>query len=256
MRRQTMGADYFCDLYARDADPWKFASSDYERHKYEATLNALPMDRHARGLEVGCSIGVFTSMLAPRCESLVAIDPAERALEEARLRCAPHRNIAFATMQAPGEWPAGTFDLIVLSEVLYFFGRALIGQLAERVEGSLQNPSHVLLVHWLGETDYPLSGDDAVTEFVARTGSFLRIISQQRTAEYRLDLLEPFRRPSQSLQCDLGRMDLAGQIARCQRSTREARANPFQLSPDNRKRLTYRQFARVIRLEAEPIHPR
>jgi hypothetical protein len=89
MRRQTMGADYFCDLYARDADPWKFASSDYERHKYEATLNALPMDRYARGLEVGCSIGVFTSMLAPRCESLVAIDPAERALEEARLRCAP-----------------------------------------------------------------------------------------------------------------------------------------------------------------------
>ena len=69
MRRQTMGADYFCDLYARDADPWKFASSDYERHKYEATLNALPMDRYVRGLEVGCSIGVFTSMLAPRCES-------------------------------------------------------------------------------------------------------------------------------------------------------------------------------------------
>jgi len=151
MRRQTMGADYFCDLYARDADPWKFASSDYERYKYEATLNALPMDRYARGLEVGCSIGVFTSMLAPRCESLVAIDPAERALEEARLRCAPHRNIAFATMQTPGEWPAGTFDLIVLSEVLYFFGRPLIRQLAERIEGSLRNPSHVLLVHWLGE---------------------------------------------------------------------------------------------------------
>ena len=106
----------------------------------------------------------------------------------------PRRNIAFAMMQAPGEWPAGTFDLIVLSEVLYFFGRTLIGQLAERIEGSLQNPSHVLLVHWLGETDYPLSGDDAVTEFVARTGSFLRIIRQQ-WAEYRLDLLEPIPAP-------------------------------------------------------------
>ena len=98
-------------------------------------------------------------------------------------------------MQAPDEWPAGRFDLIVLSEVLYFFGRPLIRQLAERIEGSLQNPSHVLLVHWLGETDYPLSGDDAVTEFVARTGSFLRIICQQRTAEYRLDLLEPIPAP-------------------------------------------------------------
>src|ERR1700730_12615874 len=66
----------------------------------------------------------------------------------------------------------------------------------------------------------------------------------------------PFRRPSQFLQHDLCRMDLAGQIARYQRSTREARANPFQLPPDNRKRPAHRQFARVIRLQAEPIHPR
>jgi hypothetical protein len=35
MRRQTMGADYFCDLYARDADPWKF-----ERDHFVAYLSA------------------------------------------------------------------------------------------------------------------------------------------------------------------------------------------------------------------------
>jgi chemotaxis methyl-accepting protein methylase len=102
------------------------------------------------------NVYAITAISARSRGSLVAIDPAERALEEARLRCAPHRNIAFATMQTPGEWPAGTFDLIVLSEVLYFFDRPLIRQLAERIEGSLRNPSHVLLVHWLGETDYPL----------------------------------------------------------------------------------------------------
>src|SRR6202047_2578146 len=57
----------------------------------------------------------------------------------------------------------------------------------------------------------------------------------------------PFRRPSQSLQHDLCRVDFAGQVARCQRSTREARANPFQLPPDDCKRLAHRQFAPFIR---------
>jgi hypothetical protein len=202
-----MGADYFCDLYARDADPWKFASSDYARHKYGATLNALPIG----SLCTRARSGVFdrrfheharATMWESCCDrprrtrvGSASSSPPPSPAKEAGLRCASHRNIAFATMQAPGEWPAGRFDLIVLSEVLYFFGRTLIGQLAERVEGSLRNPSHVLLVHWLGETDYPLSGDDAVTEFVARTGSFLRIICQQRTAEYRLDLLGPITAP-------------------------------------------------------------
>ena len=33
---------YFEQLYASDPDPWRFATSDYERDKYAATLDALP----------------------------------------------------------------------------------------------------------------------------------------------------------------------------------------------------------------------
>ena len=36
-----MGAAYFDALYAVDDDPWGFATSPYERAKYDRTLAAL-----------------------------------------------------------------------------------------------------------------------------------------------------------------------------------------------------------------------
>ena len=53
-----MGAAYFEALYAADEDPWDFTTSAYERAKYDRTVAALGDRRFARGLEVGCSIGV------------------------------------------------------------------------------------------------------------------------------------------------------------------------------------------------------
>ena len=183
-----MDADYFRDLYAKgDGDPWRFATSDYERRKYEATLSALPRARYARGLEIGCSIGVLTRMLAQRCETLLATEPVERALVQARTRCADLHNVDFRLAQAPHDWPAGQFDLIVLSEVIYYLTREQVRDLADRVAASLASDGDVILVHWIRETDYPLSGDDAVHAFLD-AAPFLSTIRQERTADYRLDV--------------------------------------------------------------------
>jgi hypothetical protein len=42
---RTLGPAYFDNVYAADSDPWKFASSAYERDKYAATLAAFPKPR-------------------------------------------------------------------------------------------------------------------------------------------------------------------------------------------------------------------
>ena len=81
---RTISPDYFEDLYATNIDPWKFASSEYEREKYAQTLAALPEASYGRALEVGCSIGVLTYQLASRCQYLLAVDAARAPLEEAR----------------------------------------------------------------------------------------------------------------------------------------------------------------------------
>ncbi len=83
MTRASLDCQYFEDLYAKDPDPWRFASSDYERRKYKVTLAALPRGRYARALEVGCSIGGLTQKLAARCDRLLAIDIAEGPLRAA-----------------------------------------------------------------------------------------------------------------------------------------------------------------------------
>ncbi|ACK52481.1 Methyltransferase type 12 [Methylocella silvestris BL2] len=190
MRRTRIEPSYFDKLYAEARDPWRFESSAYELAKYEATLEALPIPIYPSALEVGCSIGVFTERLARRCGRLLAIDCAEQALDSARQRCANLPNVEFAQIAAPEQWPAGSFDLVVLSEVVYYFAPAMLDLLVQRVKASIRPGGHIILVHWLGDTDYPLSGDDAVTAFLVAAQDFASLRLQQRQIEYRLDLLQ------------------------------------------------------------------
>ncbi|WP_342152116.1 class I SAM-dependent methyltransferase [Methylorubrum sp. SB2] len=185
----TLPARYFVDLYASNPDPWRFTSSEYERGKYAATLQALPQARYARALEVGCSIGVFTRELGARCADLVALDIAPSAIEAARARCADRPQIDFVVGAVPEVWPEGHFDLIVLSEVLYFLDRDDLARLVAKVGRSLMPGGDCVLVHWTGETDYPLSGDEAVEGFVSLASSICRPLAQRRTEQYRLDVL-------------------------------------------------------------------
>ena len=178
---------YFDDLYALDPDPWRFAQSDYERDKYAATLAALPRERYAAALEVGCSIGVLTRQLAGRCDALLSLDVAAAALDRARERCADRPGVRFERRRVPTEWPDGTFDLILLSEVVYYLDRDDVRQLAARVGAAARTGCDIVLVHWLGETHYPLSGDEAADLFIATVAA--DVVERRRDKAYRLDIL-------------------------------------------------------------------
>jgi cyclopropane fatty-acyl-phospholipid synthase-like methyltransferase len=189
--RPTLKPDHFDALYAADPDPWSFAASPYERAKYTLTLNAMPKLRSRSALEVGCSIGVLTRLLASLCDSLLAVDAAQAPLAEARRRCADLPSVRFEQMFVPEQWPDGVFDLILLSEVVYYLSREDVGRLAARVMGSLTPDGSVILVHWTGSTDYPLSGDEAVALFIEHVGLRCAVRQADRYAEFRLDVLTP-----------------------------------------------------------------
>ena len=185
----SLPPSYFAGQYASDPDPWRLATSAYEHAKYAATLAALPAQRYASGMEVGCSIGVHTEALAGRCDALIGGDVADMALDQARRRCASHPHVRFLEARVPGAWPEGAFDLILLSEVVYFLDEGDVRRLAERVRQSLQPGGTVALVHWTGETHYPLSGDAAAELFMAAGRGWLRPIHRSATDAYRLDVL-------------------------------------------------------------------
>ncbi|MCJ2084272.1 class I SAM-dependent DNA methyltransferase [Methylobacterium sp. J-090] len=191
MTRSTasLPPDYFDGIYAGNPDPWGFTTSAYEAAKYDATLAALPRNTYDEALEVGCSIGVLTRRLAERCTRLLSLDVAETALEAARARCADRPHVSFLRAAVPDEWPPGRFDLILVSEVLYFFTRADLARLAGHMARAVKPGAEIILVHWTGETNYPLSGDDAVEALIAGTAGTLAPHHQTRTESYRLDVL-------------------------------------------------------------------
>jgi len=181
---------HFDRLYAANPDPWAFATSDYERDKYDATLAALPRPRFARCFEVGCSIGVLTRDLAARCDEVLGVDVADAALDQARVRCADLPGVAFANMVLPGAWPEGRFDLVIFSEVLYYLGVPGLQQAARQTLDCLLPGGAVVLVNWRGPTDGACTGEEAADLFTAAGAPALRTTHQSRAEKYRLDVLQ------------------------------------------------------------------
>ena len=187
--RPSLDSGYFEDIYARQPDPWGFRTSPYERGKYAATLDILGRPRYRAALEVGCSIGVFTRQLAGRCDAVTALDTSPRALAEAVRDNADRPHVAFRVATVPRDFPEGRFELIVLSEVLYYLSRPDLADLARRCLAALEPQGEMVLCHWLGETDYPLGGDEAADLFIAAVAPRWRSTASRRAPEYRLDLL-------------------------------------------------------------------
>lgn len=185
----TLPPSYFDERYAQDPDPWRFATSAYERAKYAATLDALPRQHYASALEVGCSIGVLTEALAGRCDRLLGLDLTELALAQARARCRDLAHVGFELAQVPSKWPEGSFDLILMSEIVYYLDASDVERLVARVQNCLQPGGDVVLVHWTGQTHYPLTGDEAAERFIEGARSFLHPRHQTRADAYRLDVL-------------------------------------------------------------------
>lgn len=158
MAALTHRREYFERMYAESDDPWNFEQSWYERRKYDLTLAALPRRRYRRAFEPGCSVGVLSGGLAFRCDELICMDLLPAVVERTARRLAQHRHVAVCAGSVPEEWPDGTFDLVVLSEVGYYMQPAGFDFLLQRVRDSLEPGGHLVAVHYLGETDYPITG--------------------------------------------------------------------------------------------------
>lgn len=157
----SVPAEDFERRYRADPDPWRFASSAYEQRRYDVTLACLPAGRFHRAFEPGCSTGELTRRLVTRCDEVVAWDASPTVVGEARARSGEASTAEFAVGAIPHEWPGGTFDLIVLSEIGYYFDRALLELVAQRSTTSLDTGGTLAAVHWLGESaDHLLGGDD------------------------------------------------------------------------------------------------
>jgi cyclopropane fatty-acyl-phospholipid synthase-like methyltransferase len=175
--------------YQVDPDPWGYESSDYERRKYDATLDACGEGPYDRALELGSSIGVFSVRLAARCRSLVTIDAAPSAVADARRRLSGMAWVQVLEGAIPAAIPEASYDLVVASEILYYLEPDDLAATLSRVRDCLAAHGRLVAVHWRPSGDErPFTA--AQVHAVLRGQDWLSSIRCAGTDDYLLDVLE------------------------------------------------------------------
>jgi predicted TPR repeat methyltransferase len=179
---------YFEQMYRHHADPWEFESSPYEQRKYAVTVASLPRSRYRSAFEPGCSVGVLTELLATRCDGLLSSDIIPSALQRAEARLRKNRHVRFQERSIPDQWPSGPFDLVVLSEIAYYFDLTDLRCVMACVMDSTDPGAHVVGVHWRGETNYPLTGERS-HQIIGETSVLVTVVHHIEE-EFVLDIWE------------------------------------------------------------------
>jgi trans-aconitate methyltransferase len=160
--RPACTPDAFEKRYLQQPDPWQFRTSVYERSRYGATLRALPPHRYAFAFEPGCSIGELTVLLALRCDRVFATDVSPTAVERASRRCESFPHVRVECRDLRDTVLRTSPDLILMSEIAYYFEPRELESLARRLGETLCVGGSLIAVHWLGESeDHVLRGDEA-----------------------------------------------------------------------------------------------
>ncbi len=179
-------------MYAHAGDPWNLAARWYERRKYAITLSLLPYQRYRHAFEPGCSVGVLTELLTQRCDRVTATDVASAALDSAcrRLRAGARRERVTRLRQSLDEpWPAGPFDLVVMSEVCYYLQPNVLRAVLDREIPRLARGATVIAAHWRHRVDdYPMAGDHANDVIAATAG--LHLIGSYRDADVAIEVFD------------------------------------------------------------------
>ena len=186
MRHETTTAAFFEDMYRQNADPWNFAESSYEQERYANILDSVDGRRYLRAFEPGCLIGVLTRRLALLCDRLEAIEISSTAVACARERCKDLPQIHIECGSLPEAIPAGKFDLIVFSEIGYYFEEEELQVIVHRLAEELNSGGYFIAAHWLGTSrDHILSGD--MVHRIIYDCDLLLLNDERRYAHFRLD---------------------------------------------------------------------
>lgn len=188
-RPQAVGAEHFDALFAADDDPWDYQTSAYEADRFDRTIAALGGRHYGAALELGCAAGVLTQRLVPHCESLIAVDASAAALAIAQERVGHPEQVTLQHGNLPDDLPPGRFDLLILSDFLYYLGFPGCVALAQALQSRAAPGCRIVIANYLGETECALTGDMAAEIVMAHLPGWT-IVHQQRCERLRIDVLD------------------------------------------------------------------
>ena len=179
--------DHFDRLYRQSEDPWQVHDSWYEQRKQALMLACLPRARYRHAFEPACGTGALTAALAGRCDTVLAADGSGPAVEIARKNTAHLPRVQVQRLTLPGEWPTGrSFDLIVLSEWLYYLPSEHLLQTVQRCFQSLAEGGTLIACHWRHPFDDRLQATDDI-HAALQTGAGLASVVRHEEHDFLME---------------------------------------------------------------------
>ena len=173
---ETVSREHFIGMYLAKTDPWDVATSWHNRRKYAVTMASLPRERYRRAYEPGCSIGLLTRMLAGRCDEVLADDCVDEAVETARDQVREFPQVRVETAMLPADLPDGTFDLIVIGDLLYYLSGGDLEALLDGLVQRLEPGGDIVAVHFRDQqTGGNYDGSQVHAALAARPGLERRV---------------------------------------------------------------------------------
>lgn len=186
---------FFDAFYARHDDPWGFDTRWYEERKRALVMAALPRPRFRHALELGCATGGLTLALAARAELVLGVDASETALVRAHERLGKRADVRLERATLPRDWPEGEFDLIVMSEIGYYWSHADLRDASRRTMSSLSEDGVLVACHWRHPVpEYPGTADEVHSALRSLPG--MRLLARHEEEDFFLDVLVRAGEPS------------------------------------------------------------
>jgi len=199
IKRQLAGNRFVVRLYFnwryRNEDPYDVTRSGYEKEKYARTMEALSFkDRFASVLEIGCGEGHLTEMLAGRADWVLAADISDLAISRAKKKYINLTNVEFRRFDVLNDGLEEKFELVLCSEVLFYFEKDQLPNVVERVAGWTRLGGFVALAHARALSD-DVSGVE-LKKFGAKTihelfinDARFEVFSDKEQPEYRITVV-------------------------------------------------------------------
>jgi SAM-dependent methyltransferase len=161
-------------------------STEYERLRFQATLGALSRKTYAHAFEPGCGAGELTAQLARTCDRVSATDISQGAVTCAMLRCAHWRNVGIRCADIRSHLPQDPADLIVFSEIGYYFSAPELLRIARSLVSRLTPGGEFIAAHWLNPgVGHVLHADAVHCQLLANLP--LRWLAGERYGGLRID---------------------------------------------------------------------
>lgn len=179
-------------LYQRDTDPWSVRHSWYERRKRAVLMASLPENNFGKTLELGCGIGETTCLLAPICTQVIAVDISETAaaLCQQRVVQTGSEQVSVHVLHLPTSWPPdtdGVIDLIVVSELAYYFSNTELSRFIDGCMRSLAYGGYWVMCHYKPDFHDRLGSTAVIHQRVNAIHGLTQVVRHD-DEQFRLDI--------------------------------------------------------------------